>query len=785
MRSTTGFRAAIFAVLGLLVSCGGGGGGSGSSSGGGSPPPVRTLLVATQPSGAAPAAAFSTQPIVQVRSNGATDTADNTTVVTVTIVPGTGTAGAALTGTTTATAVAGVATFTNLGINTAGTGYQLSFTATGVSAAATSSAFAITAPPVRTLFVATQPQGAAPAAALTPQPVVQVRSSGVLDATDNTTVVTASIVTGSGTAGATLSGNTTATAVAGVATFTNLGISAAGTNYQLRFTATGVTEVSSTTFAIVTPGTVIPPSIPPASQVTFAIDSTQDVRSISRFIYGLNFWDPAQRPANLTLSRSGGNRNTAYNWETNDSNAGADFQNQNDNFMGGGTTPNGAIAPMIQRARAANAGILVTIPTIGYVSADHNAGGDVNQTPNYINVRFKRSVPRKGAAFAMAPDTTDGFVYQDEYINFLDQTYPGALAAPLNPIFISLDNEVDLWAYTHARLRGDATNPVASQAGTPIGYAEVVQLSVDYATAAKDVNQAVQTFGPVNYGWGGFTNLQGAADGMGRDFLNFYLQEMSAAGTAAGRRLLDVHDVHWYPEARGACVGNPMDGCRVTDNNNEAGVVAARMAAPRSLWDSSYRESSWIQQVLGNAEGINLLPRLNGKIAANYPGTKLAITEYNYGGANHISGAIAQADALGIFGREGLYAATLWPLESSNNFIHGAFEIFRNFDGANGTFGDTSIRATNSDVANTSVYASVNAGSAGRMVVVAINKNGAAQTAGIAVTHTTQFHTAQVYALTSANSVPQRVMPDIDITLTNAFQYSMPATSVTALVLLP
>jgi hypothetical protein len=70
-------------------------------------------------------------------------------------------------------------------------------------------------------------------------------------------------------------------------------------------------------------------------------------------------------------------------------------------------------------------------------------------------------------------------------------------------------------------------------------------------------------------------------------------------------------------------------------------------------------------------------------------------------------------------------------------------------------------------------------------VIVAINKNGTAQTAGIAVTHTTQFHTAQVYALTSASSVPQRVMPDIDITLTNAFQYSMPANSVTALVLLP
>ena len=70
------------------------------------------------------------------------------------------------------------------------------------------------------------------------------------------------------------------------------------------------------------------------------------------------------------------------------------------------------------------------------------------------------------------------------------------------------------------------------------------------------------------------------------------------------------------------------------------------------------------------------------------------------------------------------------------------------------------------------------------MVLVCINKNDAAQTAGIAVTHTVQFHTAQVYQLTSANPVPQR-QADIDITLTNAFQYSMPANSVTTLVLLP
>jgi hypothetical protein len=55
------------------------------------------------------------------------------------------------------------------------------------------------------------------------------------------------------------------------------------------------------------------------------------------------------RPANLTLSRSGGNRMTAYNWETNASNAGSDYYNENDSFLGGGNTPNGAVAPASSR----------------------------------------------------------------------------------------------------------------------------------------------------------------------------------------------------------------------------------------------------------------------------------------------------------------------------------------------------------------------------------------------------------------------------------------------------
>jgi len=624
-------------------------------------------------------------------------------------------------------------------------------------------------PPQKTLFVATQPVGSVQATVFATQPVVHVRSNGVTDAADNATVVTASITAGTGTAGAQLTGTATATAVAGVATFTNLGVDTAGTNYQLRFTAPGITEIASTAFNVTAPVPV---------QVTFTIDSAQDVHPISRFIYGLNGWDPAQRPKNLGLSRSGGNRMTAYNWETNASNAGSDYFNQNDSFLGGGNTPNGAVAPGLEAARASGAGMIITMPTIGYVSADKASADkeDVNVTPNYLSVRFHQSPARKNAAFTMTPNTGDAFVYQDEYIYFLNQTYPGAFAAANNPLMISLDNEPDLWHTTHARLRGDAVNPPATQSGNNVTYAEIVQRSVDYASAAKDVNPAALIFGPANYGWQGYVRLQAAPDHNNRDFLEYYLASMLAAEPMAGRRLLDVLDVHWYPEAQGG-------GIRITGNETTAAVVEARKQAPRSLWDPNYTETSWITQS-STMGPIRLLPRLKDKIAANYPNTRLAITEYNYGAGDHISGGIAQADVLGIFGRENIFAATQWRFSGGNNFLYGAFDMYRNYDGTNGSFGDTSIRAATSDVATATVYASVNAGNANRMVVIAINKNDSARNAAVAVTHNVQFHTAQVYQLTSANSVPQRVA-DIAITQANAFQYSMPGNSVTTLVLLP
>src|SRR5262249_17287814 len=153
-------------------------------------------------------------------------------------------------------------------------------------------------------------------------------------------------------------------------------------------------------------------------------------------------------------------------------------------------------------------------------------------------------------------------------------------------------------------------------------------------------------------------------------------------------------------------------------------------------------------------------------------------------GGGHISGAIATADVLGIFGQGGVGLATFWALNSDESFTYAAFRAFRNFDGNGGAFGDTSISATTSDVPSSSVYASIDPSQPSRLVIVAINKATASKMAGIQVTHQTAYTRASVYTITGAGPTLQPGTA-LSAVATNAFRFAMPAQSVSVLVFAP
>ena len=121
------------------------------------------------------------------------------------------------------------------------------------------------------------------------------------------------------------------------------------------------------------------------------------------------------------------------------------------------------------------------------------------------------------------------------------------------------------------------------------------------------------------------------------------------------------------------------------------------------LWDPTYTEMSWISQWgVGNGPGafgqVKLLPRVQQDIDVFKPGTKIAITEYNYGGTDHISGGVAQADVLGDLrpGRRlrGVNVGVCYS-DGNSQFASGAFKMYLDYDGASGDgqFGDLSITA--------------------------------------------------------------------------------------------
>ena len=133
---------------------------------------------------------------------------------------------------------------------------------------------------------------------------------------------------------------------------------------------------------------------------------------------------------------------------------------------------------------------------------------------------------------------------------------------------------------------------------------------------------------------------------------------------------------------------------------------------------------SWIAAKWGKP--IRLLPWLRERIDERYPGTKLGITEYDFGAGDHISGGLAVADALGAFGREGVYLANYWGESAGNGelpkFVKSAFKLYRNYDGKQGAFGDTAVTASG-DLGKSSIYAAIDSKHRGVLTVLVINKD--------------------------------------------------------------
>jgi hypothetical protein len=540
-----------------------------------------------------------------------------------------------------------------------------------------------------------------------------------------------------------------------------LALTLAGCSYDVSLGANRVGQAASVNLdAPINPGD--------PGAVDVAVDVRSDVarHAISPLIYGIRYNTDFAANCQSLLSLSEVRWST-YNWETNASNS-AYLTNQNDDYLSNSDEPGQAVKSRLEDPAARGVAVVLVVPIGDRVSADKFANGDVSKSgSDYLTTRFDDNKPQKTGALSLTPDTSDRQVYQDEFINWVRSHFPAA------QLLFAMDEEPDLWTTTMPAARPEA-----------LGYAELVGRNVESAAAVKRVWPGAEVLGLTSYGWSGWEFLidpvtqQPPGDAQG-EFIDYYLTQLKNAEQTHAKRLVDYLDLHWWSEARG-------DSQRVTDVEDSTARLA-RIQAPRSLWDPTFAEDSWITQTnFPSSDGaplgpIALIPRIRDKLAQSYPGTKLAFGSWLFGGSKDISGAIAVADTLGILGREDVGVAAL--AKAPGPFSLGGFHAFTNFDGQGSRFGDTSISAAvpDANVALVSAYASVDAKDPSRVVLVLINKRDLPTRVGIRIAHPTVFGSADVYELgsSSANIGYQGVLR---ATAPNAFSYPMPPFTVSVVL---
>lgn len=436
-----------------------------------------------------------------------------------------------------------------------------------------------------------------------------------------------------------------------------------------------------------------------SAKATVTIDCQSPKRkAIDPRIYGIGFSgasyltaDPSKLGA--TINRWGGNPTSRFNWKLgNVWNVALDYYWRNVTIA---DNTSNALETFFAKNKEAGRLNAVTVPMLGWVAKDASSysfpvssfGRQQATDPGNADIGDGRSADGKKLP-PPDPRTTSVAVGPDD----IRQWVASSLKDRTNMYF--LDNELELWNDTHRDVHPDATT-----------YDEVLDKGVRYATAIKAADPRAVVAGPASWGWPAY--FYSAADAeAGFDkapdrkskgdvpLLAWYLRKMKEQQDRTGQRLLDVLDIHFYPQQTNV-YGGGVGGL-------DPATAKLRIRSTRALWDPAYVDESWI------GEPVALLPRMRKLINDNYPGTGLSIGEWSFGGEGHMSGGLATAIALGRFGNEGVTAAFYWTAPPANSPTFWAFRAFRNYDGNGGRFLDNSLETTSSSDA-VSVFSSANA----------------------------------------------------------------------------
>ncbi|WPB73759.1 glycoside hydrolase family 44 protein [Archangium violaceum] len=460
------------------------------------------------------------------------------------------------------------------------------------------------------------------------------------------------------------------------------------------------------------------PALAQNPAVTVGINVGAGRHAISPFIYGVGFGTQAELDElNAPLNRNGGNASSRYNWQLNAANRGGDWYFESLAYSS--TVPGGEVDAFIASTRAAGAEPLVTVPMMGWVA---KLGTNRSRMCSFSIAKYGAQTERDWQWY---PDAGNGVLLDGRNVN----NDPNDANVPATPSFQKgwvdhllqrwgpassggvryylMDNEPSLWHSTHRDIH-------------PTGATmdEVRDKHLAYAAMVKASDPGALVLGPEEWGWSGYlysgydqqyapptnwTRFPDRENHGGWDYVPWLLAQFRQHEQTTGKRLLDVLTVHYYPQ-----------GGEFSDDTSTS-MQLRRNRSTRSLWDPNYVDESWIQ------DEVMLIPRLKSWVGTHYPGTKVGITEYNWGAEGHISGAIAQADILGLFGREGLDYGIRWETPDPSTPTFKAMKLYRNHDGLKSTFGDVSVSCTVPNPDNLSAFAAQRT-SDGALTVMVISK---------------------------------------------------------------
>jgi Alpha-L-arabinofuranosidase len=516
-------------------------------------------------------------------------------------------------------------------------------------------------------------------------------------------------------------------------------------------------------------------------EVAILVDAQAGRRPISPLLYGVSYAEKNAAAMNCPVNRSGGNNTSRYNWKLNADNRAGDWFFQS--IAEDDPTPSGRIDAFLRSSKEQGARSMITVPLIGWVadvapdrgkkwSFSVRKYGPQEKTDAQYCPDAGNGMKPDGKTPITGNDPKDANVpagpeFMRPWVEHLTKTFgPSGKGGGVD--WYLLDNEPGIWHGTHRDVRPEG-----------IRMDELWTLSRDTAAMIKSVDPTAKVAGPEEWGWTGY--LYSGYDAWwaaknswnklllpdrrthgGMDMAPWYLKQFAAEEKRTGKRLLDLFTLHIYPQG----------GEFSEDTSPE--MQARRNRSTRSLWDPHYKDETWINDT------VRLIPRMKEWVAEQYPGTPIGITEYSWGAEGHMNGATAQADILGIFGREGLDVANRWVAPDPKTPTFKVFQLYRNYDGKKSTFGDTSVSCVAPDPDDVSAFAAQDSKTGALTVMVVAKASSGERRISLQLANFAPAGVAQVYQLTEKNAIEKGAdlrFPNATVTLT------VPAPSVTLLVL--